>query len=486
MILQLRVVSGARAGHVVATSGEAVRIGREEGLELRFDPTQDLEVSGRHATISLEEGRWLLRDVGSRNGTFIEGRRVEEPTELRDGLRISFGPTGPEIEVRFAADPDATWTVAREAPGGTAPARVAEAVPAGSGDAAPPAPAPRETTAERIRLEVGRVTRRWKAAVLLLLLIGATVATLGLLSTRREREAWERERVLLLARMDSAVAAGEASIRALEGEMEGLAEALRQAQDKVRQAGEELRRAERSGDGDRMPELRRELEDALASLGQHRVAAELDHPAIRQRNAPAVARIYSETASGEVASGTAFAVRADALLVTSRHVVEGANGESSRRLAAQFSYSDQVWPARVLMVDRELDLALVKVDGIIGSVPTVQGLNLRGDTLGAGSPVLIIGYPDGGESMASDRPGRMTITPITGAGLVGTVSPQGIEVLGFGSTGSSGSPVLDADGNVMAVVFGGRSDAGTHYLLAVPASAASRLLLKTSGTLSPR
>lgn len=53
----------------------------------------DDRVSRRHATIHTQGERefWLV-DLGSRNGTYLNGRRVSHPTRLRDGDRVQIGP----------------------------------------------------------------------------------------------------------------------------------------------------------------------------------------------------------------------------------------------------------------------------------------------------------------------------------------------------------------------------------------------------------
>jgi hypothetical protein len=48
-------------------------------------------VSRRHAQLRRDGDRWLLRDLGSRNGTRVNGMRVLEETEVRPGDRVSFG-----------------------------------------------------------------------------------------------------------------------------------------------------------------------------------------------------------------------------------------------------------------------------------------------------------------------------------------------------------------------------------------------------------
>jgi pSer/pThr/pTyr-binding forkhead associated (FHA) protein len=65
-------------------------------------------VSRAHACIRQEGRKWLLEDLGSANGTFLNGERVLAPVELRDEDRIAVG----EIILTYH-DPD---TTIREAP----------------------------------------------------------------------------------------------------------------------------------------------------------------------------------------------------------------------------------------------------------------------------------------------------------------------------------------------------------------------------------
>lgn len=68
----------------------AVTIGRSEENSLRLS---DRFVSSRHALICLRDGRRLLLDRGSTNGTFVNGERVDEEAELQDGDRVAMGNT---------------------------------------------------------------------------------------------------------------------------------------------------------------------------------------------------------------------------------------------------------------------------------------------------------------------------------------------------------------------------------------------------------
>lgn len=68
----------------------AVTLGRSDENSL---PLADRFVSSRHALICLRDGRRMLMDRGSTNGTFVNGERVEAEVELKSGDRIALGNT---------------------------------------------------------------------------------------------------------------------------------------------------------------------------------------------------------------------------------------------------------------------------------------------------------------------------------------------------------------------------------------------------------
>ena len=49
-------------------------------------------VSSRHGEVSLVQGRVFYRDLGSTNGTWLDGCRVEDTVELREGSVLAFAP----------------------------------------------------------------------------------------------------------------------------------------------------------------------------------------------------------------------------------------------------------------------------------------------------------------------------------------------------------------------------------------------------------
>ncbi|MFE2289053.1 FHA domain-containing protein [Streptomyces sp. NPDC059443] len=69
-------------------SAGALRIGRDPGNGLRLNHET---VSRAHAELHLRDGVWVVRDLGSTNGTTVNGRRVTGWAVVRDGDQIGFG-----------------------------------------------------------------------------------------------------------------------------------------------------------------------------------------------------------------------------------------------------------------------------------------------------------------------------------------------------------------------------------------------------------
>jgi S1-C subfamily serine protease len=292
----------------------------------------------------------------------------------------------------------------------------------------------------------------------------------------RERSAWERERSALLARLDSVLVAGDGAVRALEGQREELASALRASQADLRRARAQLESALGSGDEARVEDLRRDVQALTTALERQQLAASLDFDDIEGGSRRAVALVWVESANGDVVTGTAFAVRSDATLLTTRHLIEGVDGRTQvRRIGVQFADSEQVFPARVLGSDPIHDLAVLTLDNVVGAVPVIRGLDPGGEALGTGVPIAVIGFPLGGGAGGSGAPGR-TASPLVSSGVISTWESDRVEIFGYGAAGASGSPILDERGRVIAVLFGGTQGPDGQRIFGVPARHALALL----------
>jgi pSer/pThr/pTyr-binding forkhead associated (FHA) protein len=96
--LILEIVEGTEAGRK-ATLDRPLEVGRDESTDLALD---DEQASRRHARISAQGDLALVEDLGSTNGTYVNGQPIEGPRVLRPGDRIRVGLT--VIELRTAQD----------------------------------------------------------------------------------------------------------------------------------------------------------------------------------------------------------------------------------------------------------------------------------------------------------------------------------------------------------------------------------------------
>ncbi|MFF1451350.1 FHA domain-containing protein [Streptomyces sp. NPDC058274] len=78
-------------------SGYPLRIGRDPASGLRLNHET---VSRVHAELRRQGGLWVLRDLGSTNGTTVNGRRVIGAAVVRDGDQVSFG----RMDFRLSSD----------------------------------------------------------------------------------------------------------------------------------------------------------------------------------------------------------------------------------------------------------------------------------------------------------------------------------------------------------------------------------------------
>ena len=107
---KLTVISGPAAGKSLELDGDVV-IGRSDG-DLTIP---DSEISRRHAAIRPTDGGVVIEDLGSRNGTFVDGRQISEPVTVTTGVRIQLGGSELRLDVPLAAGMDVTRVAQRPA-----------------------------------------------------------------------------------------------------------------------------------------------------------------------------------------------------------------------------------------------------------------------------------------------------------------------------------------------------------------------------------
>jgi S1-C subfamily serine protease len=456
-----RVESGALEGQTLTFTSDRISVGRHPSSEFRFDAARDLEVSAQHAVILRRGHLWFVRDLGSKNGTFVNGVRTKGDQALSAGDQLSFGASGPSALFLLSPPPETATGFATTLESTAAAARAEIA-------------ASDETL--RVRARVAKETRSLRILVGILAVGLVGVVTLLVGANVRQQGAWEAERTRMLTQVDSLLLRGAASVASLEGEMEGVAQALAESEDEVRQLRVALEDARSQNGEESLDELRAQLQAATVALEKQQLAAAIDFRAIEARSGPAVAAIWVDFGADEVLTATAFSAGDGGLLVTNRHVVSGAQGDRRpRRLAVRHSGSRETWPAEVVAVSSEWDVALIRVTGG-GAPPEPVRFNGSADTIPAGRPLLLIGFPLGGEAVVSQEAGVTGARPITSTAVLLGMGELGLELQGYGAEGASGSPVFDEAGEVVGILQGSVRGTNDQILVAVPASAAIDLI----------
>src|SRR5215216_3488220 len=125
---QLIMRSGPTPGAAYTLEGDQITIGRDSSNAIAIN---DAEISRRHARLTFQGGKYILEDLGSTNGTFVNGQRLAGPRVLKSGEVISFGEQIVLVFEALSFDPGATVVSPRAA-----------AVPSASRPVMPPPPAP--------------------------------------------------------------------------------------------------------------------------------------------------------------------------------------------------------------------------------------------------------------------------------------------------------------------------------------------------------
>ncbi len=478
MKCELRIISGARAGQREVFEKSYIGIGRHPLSDVRFDAEKDLDASTRHAAIVKTGNTFLLRDLGSTNGTFINGEKLTGDRQLKDGDSMRFGVHGPEVSFHLVREEHDEAEVVM--PAVHAPPQVHAAGTAGTGtgsgsprvnqtkpeglEAIPSKkkPEPREvdvtpavplkaitppSKTSVLRAEITHQRSRFRAlsVALLLLIIGAVGVVI-----------WQGRA------SNDVIGLEQHTVDSLRGQLAALTRlAARTDSEKTtlqRQLAAET-------DPTRRAAIVSRIDTVTRRVAAIHVAEGVDYTAIRNRNDGAVALISVRCAdTTRMWTGTAFSVDSTGRMLTNKHVVTCEDGGQVRDIAIQFSGSSDVLPARLVKSDPNADIALVQLESR-GPFPAITGFASAAPAEGA--PIALIGFPGGGT--------RATL--VTGS-VTNIVPDSEIELDAYSGQGASGSPIFDREGKVIGIEYGGRVGASNRAIVGLPISRATGLLAR--------
>jgi S1-C subfamily serine protease len=194
-----------------------------------------------------------------------------------------------------------------------------------------------------------------------------------------------------------------------------------------------------------------------------------DFAGMAQQNQGAVGLI-TVSFGGSYYDGTGFIISPDGYMLTNWHVVADSTHAEPDTIWVTMADQPLARFADVVATSNERDVALIKIRSYQG--PSLTGIDWKGTKARQGEPAALIGYP-AGSGFARDR-GSVVRTSMT-AGILSRVTADLIQFDGMTTGGSSGSPVFNADGEVISVHRAGLRQ-GPGFALSVPVKYAIPLM----------
>ncbi len=174
------------------------------------------------------------------------------------------------------------------------------------------------------------------------------------------------------------------------------------------------------------------------------------------------------------ASGTGFVIDGDGLMVTAAHVVAEDKIIEVRFSGFEGQEDEIFYPARVITVDEERDVALLKLD-VGAQASTLTPAALAASDSGIGAPVSIFGYPESNVVGMEMRRSSGMISAWRQNPLDRDDKTRMLELEAKIEPGNSGSPVFNQQMEVVGVVSS-RWETTDSYALAAPVSVVHDLL----------
>ena len=100
MQVQLIVANKSQKGQVIPVDVPAFRIGQSEDCHLRSNSSR---ISQQHCAIHTHDDTVTVQDLGSKNGTFVNGKKISSPKQLKDGDELTVGRHSFTVSIEVTA-----------------------------------------------------------------------------------------------------------------------------------------------------------------------------------------------------------------------------------------------------------------------------------------------------------------------------------------------------------------------------------------------
>ncbi|MBM4188622.1 MAG: FHA domain-containing protein [Gemmatimonadetes bacterium] len=430
MFAQFTYRDGPAVGATRVVGHDFATLGRDPQADVPLDSVQYPEVSVRHAAVFKQGGGYLLRDLGSTNGTFLNGTRVRGDRPIEVGDRIQLGPGGPVVEFGATAVP----------PHGNRSAAGATPSPASRLEIH----APRQRTTSPVGYRRPNPRRRpWLVGLVTVVVLGASAA-IGLgYQARRAAE-------VLAARRDALQRQADDVRNRLDGARapnDGLRAAVRAAISGLETVRSDLGAAASDSAVDRAAARLDSLATAVAPV---LAAIATDPTGARREGVGRVAVIIGEFVRGATAAASGIAllrIGDTTWFATERRTAVDSIGVPAIRFAVIADGDRAAALGRLVRADDSLGVAIVAVIRVESPEPSPSGNVPR-----IGETLVQVGFPFGADSL-----GEWRSTGAAAQAAVATVTAvdsTAVRLTGYGVGGWPGSALLDRAGAVVGMVSG--------------------------------
>ncbi|MEM7199087.1 MAG: trypsin-like peptidase domain-containing protein [Planctomycetota bacterium] len=471
----------------VEITPDGATLGRAPGNAVVIPDSGFPYVSSTHCRIWLIEDVPVVEDLGSKNGTLVNGRRIEQQQRLVHGDIVQVGQLGPRFAVVGAEQMDDTLAVAVPRSGTrmtrtdltqSAIIKIKRALGV-----------PRDVdVGSAIQTNQRRFT--WVAAVVGMAVLGSAAA-FWILS--RESSAQAGRLDVINRELANKLADAESELTVLRGQRDQWDEVRQRLETESRRLADGLERLENDAgaSASELSEMQAKLADTerrlrsydpvnleaqrLAKVQDARRAVVYIESKTRMRHRESGDLVYVATSDDGTPefnlsargspyafeeSGSGFCVSTDGWVLTNAHVVEPSPERDptmlditetfapETRLFVVFSNSALRHPAdKVLSVlEGTDDMALLKIEPFVG-MPHLDGVDLELPVPDPGSEVYLSGFPLGRMAIQAGE----TVIASTFKGILSRVVGPYMQVDAAVHPGNSGGPVMDGQGRVLGV-----------------------------------
>jgi S1-C subfamily serine protease len=383
-------ITGLKRGQREIIVDPQITVGRAPTSTLAFAPT-DTRASAHHAEIAFDGTGYVLRDAGSTNGTYVNGRRVYS-ARLKPGDVIEFGTGGPQVQFDLEGDPDAAPFTA------VAPTQALDSVSRGNGFGPQTTGSNKEFGRTTVRLMIDRAVKK-SSTQFRLLVATLVVLVIALMSV-----------VTYLAFLKPVPAA----------------------------AGFDFR------------EIARRNQGAVVFIYVRFTLMDENGTPIDEEAATGSGFVVSP--KGYIVTNRHVLQLWEYDPAWVRNHYKGSISQIKIVFADQ--NPDDARPGEVVRISdsTDTDLAILRVAPFDG-MPTITEFDRDASSLSQGDPVAVIGYPLGKELFEFTN--AKTAQTSLSTGVISRLSANKIQIDAAANPGNSGGPIFDSRGRCIAVLTQG-------------------------------